>query len=63
MKAATLDKLIWTLVYAGLAGVGLGLSVQRSDDAIGWSLVGVGAVAAVVGALLVVVRSRMRDPQ
>lgn len=61
MKASTLDKLVWTLIYGGLIGVGLGLSVQRTDAAIGWGLVSVGAVLAVAGAVLVVVRARMKD--
>jgi hypothetical protein len=61
MTTATLDKLIWTLIYGGLLAVALGLSVQRTADAIGWGLVSAGAVAAVTGAVLVFVRSRRKD--
>jgi hypothetical protein len=61
MKTAMLDKLIWTLIYAGLLGVGLGLSVARRDDALGWSLVTIGGAATVLGALFVYVRSRVDD--
>jgi hypothetical protein len=61
MKRDTLDKLIWTLIYGGLLGVGLGLSVQRNDHALGWGIVAVGSVVAAVGALLIYVRSRMKD--
>jgi hypothetical protein len=61
MTTATLDKLIWTLIYGGLLAVALGLSVQRTVDAIGWGLVSAGAVAAVTGAVLVFVRSRRKD--
>jgi hypothetical protein len=61
MKASTIDKLIWTYIYGGLIGVGLGLSVQGSDDALGWTLVAIGGAVAAVGAVLVYVRSRMKD--
>ncbi len=59
MSADTIDKLIWVLIYGGLLGIGLGLAVRRSDDALGWGLVLGGAVVAAIGALLVWVRSRM----
>ena len=61
MKTTTIDKLIWTLMYGGLLGVGLGLSVQRTDDALGWALAIAGGLVAAVGAGLIVVRSRMKD--
>lgn len=53
---------IWVLVYGGLIGVGLGLSIRDEAAALGWSIVGVGAIVAVVGAVLIVVRSRMKAP-
>jgi hypothetical protein len=61
MKIETVDKLIWAFLYGGLLSVGLGVSVGRSDDIVGWSIAGVGTVAAVIGAVLVYVRSRMKD--
>lgn len=61
MKSSTLDNLIWVFIYGGLIGVGLGLSIGRSDEALGWTVVTGGIVAAAVGALLVYVRSRMSD--
>lgn len=61
MKPSTLGKLIWTLIYGGLLGAGLGLSVQRTDDALGWSILTGGAAAAAVGVVLIYVRSRMKD--
>ena len=63
MKTETLDKLIWTLVYGGMLSAGLGLSVQRDEAAIGWLLVSCGAAASAVGAVLIYVRSRMKDPK
>ena len=60
MQAGTLDKLVWILVYGGLLAVGLGLAVQRREAALGWTLTAAGAVVAVIGAALIVVRSRMK---
>jgi len=53
--------LIWVFIYGGLLGVGLGLSVARSDDALGWIIVSGGGVIAAIGVLLVLVRARMKD--
>ena len=61
MKTATVDKLIWTLVYGGLIAVALGWSVQRTDDALGWTILVSGAVATVIGIALVAVRARIKD--
>lgn len=59
MKPAAVETLVWVLIYVGLLLVVLGLAVQRLEVALGWSLVGVGAVMAAVGVLLIWVRSRM----
>ena len=56
---ARLQALIWVLIYGGLLTLVLGLSVQRSDDAIGWSMVVAGGVVAAVGFALIYVRSRL----
>jgi len=61
MKSSTLDKLIWVFIYGGLLCVGLGLSVGRSDDALGWNVMIGGLITAAIGALLVYVRSKMND--
>jgi hypothetical protein len=54
------QQLVWVLIYGGLLTVVLGLSVQRTDDAFGWSLVIGGALVALVGVVLIFVRSRMK---
>ena len=61
MSNAALQKLIWVLIYGGLLGVVLGLSIQKSDDPLGWSIVVGGAVSAAVGAVLLFVRARRKD--
>jgi len=58
-NVARLQALIWVLIYGGLLILVLGLSVQRLDDAIGWSMVVGGGIVAAVGAALVYVRSRI----
>jgi len=58
--AALVEKLVWVYVYAGMLLLGLGLAVQRSDAAIGWTIAAVGIVSIAVGIVLVYVRSRMK---
>jgi len=60
MSAAAVEKLIWVLVYGGLLLVGLGIAVQRSDAALGLGMIVFGAIDAVIGAVLIWVRSRMK---
>lgn len=55
-----LQQLIWVLIYGGLLTLVLGVSVQRTDDALGWPMVAGGAVLALLGAGLVVVRARIK---
>jgi hypothetical protein len=53
------ETLAWVLLYGGLLLVVLGLAVQRLDDALGWPLAVLGALAAGAGVVLIGVRSRM----
>ena len=59
-SVARLEALIWVLIYGGLLGLVLGLSIGRTDEAWGWSLVVGGAVVAGVGFILIYVRSRIK---
>lgn len=63
MKASTIDVLIWVLVYGGLLVAGWGISVQRSSNGLGLTLMALGGVVAAVGFALIYVRSRMKTPQ
>ena len=60
LNSKRLHTLIWVLVYGGLLTLVLGLSVQRSDDDLGWSMVAAGLVLALLGFALVFVRARMK---
>ena len=59
-SVARLHNAIWLLIYGGLITLVLGLFVEKTDDAIGWSMVVVGAVMAVLGCVLIFVRSRIK---
>jgi len=61
MSAAAVEKLIWVLVYGGLLLVGLGIAVRRSEATLGLGMIVFGAVDALIGAVLIWVRSRMKS--
>lgn len=61
MKNAQLDGLVWALVYGGLFMVMLGVWVVDDDAALGHGLGWGGGLAALVGALLIWVRSQRRE--
>jgi uncharacterized membrane protein HdeD (DUF308 family) len=56
-----LERTIWTLIYAGLLAVVLGVFMDRGGSAAGVTVSVVGAAVAVVGVVLIFVRSRMRE--
>ncbi|RYF70187.1 MAG: hypothetical protein EOO22_14790 [Comamonadaceae bacterium] len=60
---AHLEKWIWLLIYGGLFVFFLGFATARTDAVLGWSIATPGAVAAVVGVVLIYVRSRFKDGQ
>ncbi len=58
-----LQNLIWLLIYGGLLTLVVGLSVQRLDAALGWSLAAGGVAIALIGLVLIFVRARLSaDP-
>jgi vacuolar-type H+-ATPase subunit I/STV1 len=59
--AARVERLIWIFIYAGLFAVAVGMAVRSGIDGLHWMLIGGGAVSVSIGALLVWVRSRMKD--
>jgi len=56
---ARLDAIIWTLIYGGLITLVLGIASHGRTAVGGWSLSVLGAVAAIAGVVLIVVRSRL----
>ena len=58
-----LHVLIWALIYGGLLTLILGIATARTNNLPGWALIGEGGAAALVGLVLIGVRSRLRvDP-
>ena len=57
---ATLEKWIWILIYGGLFLLILGIATARNDATIGWAMAVPGALAAIAGAVLIYVRSRLK---
>ena len=55
-----IQQLIWVLIYGGLLTLVLGLSVERQDDAMGWSMIVGGGCIALFGVVLIYVRSRLK---
>jgi len=60
---ARLEAWIWVLIYGGLFMVILGIVAGREHEALGWSLSVPGVVVTAVGAVLIYVRSRLKDPK
>ncbi len=61
MTAARVGSVAWVAIYVGMALVALGIALQRSDAALGWSIAVVGGLGVAVGIVLIWLRSRM-DP-
>jgi hypothetical protein len=60
MKPERVETLVWLLIYGGLLGVSLGWFVQLHSDLLGWVMIVAGAIVAALGAVLIVVRARMK---
>ena len=56
---AWIDRLVWTLIYGGLFTLILGLAALPAHAVASWSLIVVGALLVVAGAVLIAVRARM----
>jgi VIT1/CCC1 family predicted Fe2+/Mn2+ transporter len=57
---ATLEKWIWILIYGGLFLLILGIATGRADEVLGWFMAVPGVTLAVVGVVLIYVRSRLK---
>jgi hypothetical protein len=57
---AKLEKWIWVLIYGGLFLLILGIATGRANETLGWSMAMPGVALAVVGIVLIYVRSRLK---
>ena len=60
---ARLEKWTWLLIFIGGFGLALGIATLDEDAATGWFIVVPCVVAIVTGVVLVLVRSRLKDPK
>ena len=60
MAPAPLEKLIWLLIYGGLFTSSIGYFLRQQSAWLGGSFMVAGGIAAIVGFLLIWVRSRMQ---
>lgn len=60
MNNAQLEKLVWVFIYGGVLILFVGLFIKRADTAFGWLVMGMGALLAAVGVLLIWIRSRRK---
>ena len=61
LRLIRLERLVWTLIYAGLLALVLGGFMLARGDTAGHWWIGGGALVAAVGVLLIYVRSRLRE--
>lgn len=62
MNVVKLDKLIWALIYGGLLGLSWSVFIAPESAGAIWTIRVVSAAAVVAGVVLIVVRSKMKDP-
>jgi vacuolar-type H+-ATPase subunit I/STV1 len=60
LSTARIEVLIWVLIYAGMLSCGLGIALSRGGKGYGREVAAAGMVAAVVGVVLIWVRSRIQ---
>ena len=61
MNTQRVEAWVWVLVYLGLVLIGVGLSVQRSDELLGWVVTATGITVDALGVVLIWLRSRAKD--
>ena len=61
LPVARVELLIWVLIYGGMLSCGLGIALSRGGQGYGWGVAVAGIVAALVGVVLIWVRSRLVD--
>ena len=56
-----LQKLIWVYIYGGLLSIVIATFVRPTDESTAWWMTAVGAAVVVLGAVLIYVRSRLKE--
>ena len=58
---ARLQKLIWVYIYGGLLSIVIATFVRRTDESTAWWMTAIGGAVVVLGAVLIYVRSRLKE--
>ena len=61
MNTQRVEAWVWVLVYLGMVLIGVGMSAQRSDEALGWIVTVIGITLDALGVVLIWLRSRSKD--
>ena len=61
MKAATLERWCWVMIYGGLLLLSLGWFIVPHEGPWGELLASAGVVGAIAGVVLVVLRARLKE--
>jgi hypothetical membrane protein len=61
MKASTIDKFTWPLIYGGILLLLLGISTASTDASLGGAIAIAGSVLALIGVFTIYLRSRTKD--
>ena len=56
-----LQKLIWVYIYGGLLSIVIATFVRRTDESTAWWMTAIGGAFVVLGAVLIYVRSRLKE--
>ena len=59
---AWVESLAWVFIFGGCFAAVVGIATMPRSPAAAWTLIAIGAVVAIAGAVLIWVRSRMQDP-
>ncbi len=62
-KLKRLQTLIWVLIFGGLMALVFGLSLQRYRPEAGMVFIAGGALIALIGAVLILVRARLKSTE
>jgi xanthine/uracil/vitamin C permease (AzgA family) len=61
LSTSHVSAVIWVLIFGGMLMLALGLVVRRAEPGLGWGIASVSIAAIVAGAVLIWVRSRMKE--
>jgi Zinc-ribbon containing domain len=63
MSSDRISAWTWSLIFAGMLFMAIGLTLRRSDAVFGWLLIGASGIAIAAGVVLIWVRSKMDKPE